>query len=567
MVDTQRESGLSEVIGFILIIAILVVIASMYVTYVVPAHGREAEIAHMTYIKNQFVDFKMAMDSLWINSQVNMSLAQNIEMGTLGQKTEGQFVFLPLTQPIGSDGEMNVSAGSGGEKIQIAITGLVKDASGNPTQQSSSYSTSNASFSSQIYANPDLYKQLLYYQSLYPPKIVNMVRIPVPVDSLSMNRIPDSPNDFLSNQSLSYHLCDIYPNSTNSATYQSTSNWTASIDLLRVPAFSVAQSNATAFSTAKSPYQMKADYRYDLTMSLTKLNQTTNTKYPVFQNFTLNSSATRPLEYWINIQDPAYGLDTFGPMVVKWSNGTLLQQYNGTLNLSQNWDVNTSTLVNTSAALNTTLLDQAIRSTYSSNKVTSGPTPMGKFTYTGQNYYWVPQQYYYQLGGVFLAQNGTVSKLLPLVSLGVTKNLTNSDIPSISITKLIITGVDNQDVSGTTPVQVTSRVSRIWRGVLFDQTSQKQYYLAPVTQNADEVIITISNFPDSKTREAWRSAFNSIIHAANTTSGFQPDWASLSSVGTTEDLIMQVKSSGGVYLDYSEVDENILLQPVGWQGS
>lgn len=562
MVDTQRESGLSEVIGFILIIAILVVVASLYVTYVVPAHGREAEIAHMTYIKNQFVDFKMAMDSLWINSQVNTSLAQNIEMGTLGQKTEGQFVFLPLTQPIGSDGEMKVDTGSGNGLIKIEIKGLFKDTSDGVT----SLFTSKSDLSNLISVNPDLYRQLLYYQSLYPSKITNMIRIPVPVDPIVTNRIPDSPNDFSSNQSITYHLCDIYPNSTNSGTYQTTSNWTASIDLLRVPAFSVPQTNATAYNLAKSPYQMKVDYRYDLIMSLTKLNQSTNTRYPVFQNFTLNSSPTRPLEYWINIQDPAYGLDTLGPMDVKWFNGTLLQQYNGTADITKNWDVNVNKSVDTSTAINTTDLDSAIRSSYINILVTTGPTSMGKFSYTGRNYYWVPQEYYYQFGGVFLKQNGSVSKLLPLVSLGVAKNLSNSDIPSVSITKLIITGEDNQDISGTTPVQVSSRVSRIWRGVLTDQISQRQYYLAPVTQNADDVTITISNLPDN-TREAWRSAFSSIIHAANTSSGFQTDWAYLSSSGTAGNLTFQVKSSGGVYLDYSEVDVNIILQPVGWQGS
>ncbi|PWR72069.1 hypothetical protein [Methanospirillum lacunae] len=562
MVDTQRESGLSEVIGFILIIAILVVVASLYVTYVVPAHGREAEIAHMTYIKNQFVDFKMSMDSLWINSQVNTSLAQNIEMGTLGQKTEGQFVFLPLTQPIGSDGEMKVDTGSGNGLIKIEIKGLFKDTSDGVT----SLFTSKSDLSNLISVNPDLYRQLLYYQSLYPSKFTNMIRIPVPVHPIITSRIPDSPNDFSSNQSITYHLCDIYPNSTNSGTYQTTSNWTASIDLLRVPAFSVPETNATAYNLAKSPYQMKVDYRYDLIMSLTKLNQSTNTRYPVFQNFTLNSSPTRPLEYWINIQDPAYGLDTLGPMDVKWFNGTLLQQYNGTADITKNWDVNVNKSVDTSTAINTTDLDSAIRSSYINIPVTTGPTSMGKFSYTGRNYYWVPQEYYYQFGGVFLKQNGSVSKLLPLVSLGVAKNLSNSDIPSVSITKLIITGEDNQDISGTTPVQVSSRVSRIWRGVVTDQISQRQYYLAPVTQNADDVIITISNLPDN-TREAWRSAFSSIIHAANTSSGFQTDWAYLSSAGTAGNLTFQVKSSGGVYLDYSEVDVNIILQPVGWQGS
>ena len=56
-----RESGLSEVIGFVLIIGLLVVVASLYLTYGVPAQGRENEILHMNEVKDQFVEYKLSL--------------------------------------------------------------------------------------------------------------------------------------------------------------------------------------------------------------------------------------------------------------------------------------------------------------------------------------------------------------------------------------------------------------------------------------------------------------------------------------------------------------------------
>ena len=225
MVGTKKESGLSEVIGFILIIAILVVVASLYVTYVVPAHGREAEIEHMTYIKNQFVDFKMAMDSLWINSQVNTSLSQNIEMGTLGQKTEGQFVFLPLMQPIGSDGEMELSVDPSQGMIEIEILGLIKKAND---------LTPAGKLSTPIEINPDFYAQMLYYQAMNPFSVRNMIPIYIP-NYTNIFNIPGDPNDFSLNQSESFNLVQIGPSVVSSQN----ENWLASFSLVRTPVFSV----------------------------------------------------------------------------------------------------------------------------------------------------------------------------------------------------------------------------------------------------------------------------------------------------------------------------------------
>jgi hypothetical protein len=64
-VSHSFESGLSEVIGFVLIIGLIVVVASLYLTYGVPAQGRENEIVHMNEIKDQFVGYKLSLDSLF----------------------------------------------------------------------------------------------------------------------------------------------------------------------------------------------------------------------------------------------------------------------------------------------------------------------------------------------------------------------------------------------------------------------------------------------------------------------------------------------------------------------
>lgn len=559
MVGTQRESGLSEVIGFILIIAILVVVASLYVTYVVPAHGREAEIEHMTYIKNQFVDFKMAMDSLWINSQVNTSLSQNIEMGTLGQKTEGQFVFLPLTQPIGSDGEMRLSTDKKDGTIQISMTGLL-----NRTEEftpgGKDQSLTAKGSADQIFVNPDFYKQMLIYQSKYPADVKNMIKIPnnLPVFST----IPVDPNDFNSNQLLEFHLIDIVPSSSTT-----TPKWVASFNLTRVPGFYVqntsVSNNASKFYPSDNwAGYMRANYRYDLVMNLIKRNMTTGNLYPVFTNLTIMSYSQKPsADILLNLQDPAYGLDTSGPISVKDSEGNT---FDAVYNISRNTDINIT------HALNMTEITNAIKSSYEISSLTTSNSSMGKFTYTGKNYYWVAQEFYYQMGGVFLVQNlseGSVTKVLPLITLGVAENKT----PSISITRLIFDG-QNASISGSTSVQVVSRVSEIRKGIISDEFGD-QYYIAPTQENARYVKIVIGpgNMP-GEIQQMWIDVFNSLIYSATVSSAFQASWATVHT-DAEGNVIFELKGPdesnlwNDVTIDYTEVNANVVLQPVGWQGS
>ena len=68
-----REQALSEVIGFVLIIGIIMVAFSLYLVYGVPVQGRENEINHMSAINDQFVSYKIGIDSLVTNQQTGLS--------------------------------------------------------------------------------------------------------------------------------------------------------------------------------------------------------------------------------------------------------------------------------------------------------------------------------------------------------------------------------------------------------------------------------------------------------------------------------------------------------------
>jgi len=63
-----------------LIIAIIVILGSLYMTYVVPSQVRDAEIQHMLIVEKFFTDFKMNIDSLWYNNQEGVSFNQQLSL-------------------------------------------------------------------------------------------------------------------------------------------------------------------------------------------------------------------------------------------------------------------------------------------------------------------------------------------------------------------------------------------------------------------------------------------------------------------------------------------------------
>ena len=115
MPSRPRDDGLSEVVGFVLILGLIVVALSLYQVYGVPAVGREDEIAHMNAVKDRFVDYKIALDSLWINSlnttrsTEGVTLSTAFDLGTTGGSTQGGGVLFPVLAPVPSGGKVSVN--------------------------------------------------------------------------------------------------------------------------------------------------------------------------------------------------------------------------------------------------------------------------------------------------------------------------------------------------------------------------------------------------------------------------------------------------------------------------
>ena len=124
MTNNHNEVGLSEVIGFILIIGLITAVMSIWMIYVVPVNGREAEILQMTDVRNQFTNYKISLDSLWINSnnQSNVplsyvTLSTSFNLGTGGGNSQGTGLFLPMLNPIASSASLAIT--NTGESLNV----------------------------------------------------------------------------------------------------------------------------------------------------------------------------------------------------------------------------------------------------------------------------------------------------------------------------------------------------------------------------------------------------------------------------------------------------------------
>ena len=103
------EDGLSEVIGFILLIGLLVVFLAIYQTYTVPVQGRDMEIDHMNEIKNTFTAYKISLDSLWVNEREGTTLSTALDLGTGGGYSQGGAMDAGLLKPLSSGGSVGIN--------------------------------------------------------------------------------------------------------------------------------------------------------------------------------------------------------------------------------------------------------------------------------------------------------------------------------------------------------------------------------------------------------------------------------------------------------------------------
>ena len=120
--EEDRNLALSEVIGFVLLLALMVAALSLWSIYIVPVNGREAEIVQMNTVKDRFTDYKFTLDSLWINNQTGVMTSTSFNLGTGQGVTEASGLFLPLLNPIPSSAVLSVN--DGGDRLIVNSSSL-----------------------------------------------------------------------------------------------------------------------------------------------------------------------------------------------------------------------------------------------------------------------------------------------------------------------------------------------------------------------------------------------------------------------------------------------------------
>ena len=379
MLSSHRERGLSEIVGFILILAAIVIAVALYATFGIPAQGREGEISHMNEVRDRFIEFKINVDSLWSNRQCGTAIGTSFTLGTGGGATTGSFSIIPILAPVKTSAILALNQRA--EYITIAQDSLrIVDSATNSWNETGSITTSPSTLT--FNTTPRYF----------------FIKITSPTDLLQK------------------HGVHIYPTSGSA--------WEAWVNL--TPSYYYSQrfnltTNTSGFITGFTNWTGYQWNRTDVTVNTWKGG------IPLMQDLIVTRNATSTGTYVMDLMNPAYGI---------------------------------SSDLGSTQSLTVVKSDSTITASYLTNysywpmqNVTGWA--MGSLEYNAQNEYWIPQTYYYQMGGVFLEQNeGTTVKVPPAITFSL-----SSGIPVVRINQILLSG--SGLIEGSGPVQVTSSVADI----------------------------------------------------------------------------------------------------------
>ena len=97
MTSSHREDGISEAIGFVLILAAVIIALSVYLLYMMPAMGRENEISQMSAAKDSLTEYKLNIDTLWTSRRCTSDFGPALTIGS--GETGGILGFFPFLSP------------------------------------------------------------------------------------------------------------------------------------------------------------------------------------------------------------------------------------------------------------------------------------------------------------------------------------------------------------------------------------------------------------------------------------------------------------------------------------
>jgi len=426
------ETGLSEVVGFVLILGVLVLVFSLYLTYGIPAQGRESEIAHMNDVKDQFVSYKLSMDSLFYNDEVGTTLGNSFMLGTGGGYSQGMTSFIPIMSPVSSNGVLAINQRTPvPETLNISSHSLIL----------------NDTFTSSEELQESIPRTITYT----PDHLYVNISIITPPVNLGPEQV------FGAN--ISGKTWIAYVNLTPRMTYYQN--------------YSLIQSEGTYSLSLQDAYNYN---RSDIAITVNKGGVTTIQDFIVYNNVVPNRI------YQIDLMDESYGL-----------NSVIRSQ--DTIKLV----TEKTTPTNNVRASGNVTYDFVDTDRY---QVT--PIALGALEYRAHNNYWISQDYYYQMGGVFLSQtDGNVShKLPPAISF---KNDSVHNLISVKIDALSFNPENHGLIGGNSPVQVKTKLESVY-SVPYVRGDE-------ITGNSKYVWIGV-NTTDTKANAMWESYFDSTARTA-----------------------------------------------------
>ncbi len=460
--NEHNDRGLSEVIGFVLIIGLLTIVLSLYITYVVPSIGRDNEITHMNYIKDQFVDFKIVTDSLWVNNEAGVTLSRSIQLGTQGKTAESTSTFFPILQPIGSGGTLSINERN--DTITVSPSNPLVDISASKEGNLlGDYTPINSFTQTPIMNATPNHIYLTFTTGNYATSDCQI----------------DSSGNCLSGPSL--------PSLPNPSTLL--------ISSVNNPSWSIiinASPTVEYYSLSGTQNSFRKQWSSNIRAIINNTRNFSDTQY-VYREFPLVNTLENNKAYSIDLMDLINGLYITKSDIQYPNSFTFTPPNIGTIN---------------------SLFSNAkyqIREKYDSENLQyiSQAIPLGSLDYHSSNNYWISQNYYYQMGGIFLDQiDGSVVKILPDISVTYKTDPTwkNYALVNIQVIQFNLDQTTVSSIGGTSPVQVLTTLE-----------SKTHVNLINNRPNSNNVIIKF-NSQNSNSTELWKATFDSIKMAANSSS-------------------------------------------------
>lgn len=104
----ERDAGVSEVISFVMILAMLIAAFTVWALYAIPAGGEQMEDVHTANIQMEFSAFKSGVENVWIAKSTGVVRESVFSLGPSPAESGMEILSFPITR---ASGTLSVTAG------------------------------------------------------------------------------------------------------------------------------------------------------------------------------------------------------------------------------------------------------------------------------------------------------------------------------------------------------------------------------------------------------------------------------------------------------------------------